>query len=263
MVRHSELRRMAARAAMWRRSGSRPSRNHSDGAVLPASPIGRPPARASVLPSLPHCFGRGISRACSRPTPVDVAPFRHCAAGGWAFASRRRTRGLPVLLLCVVTFNGMAASALPPAVQVGQPAPVFTLPAVRQGEAPIALADHRGKVVYLDFWSVWCEPCRRTMPALAQMREAWPREEFEVLALNQDTSRTDALRFLEQASVGYPVALDLGGATARRYGVTALPAAVVIDRGGILRHVFKGPQVENSAFIRQALARLLGQPPGS
>ena len=101
------------------------------------------------------------------------------------------------------------------------------------------------------------------MPALARLREAWPQERFEVLALNQDTSRADALRFLEQVPVGYPVALDLGGATARRYGLAALPAAFIIDGRGIVRHVLQGPQVEDSRASNGRWARLVGQEQGT
>ncbi len=217
-----------------------------------------------------------LPAALRRPA---AAPFRRRAARTFAGGGRRSAGILPVgrdhrrpvrhcalLMLWALAF-GNAALAAPPQpaqpVQAGQVAPAFILPSVWREHPAIALADHQGKVVYLDFWSAWCEPCRRTMPALARLREAWPQERFEVLALNQDTSRADALRFLEQVPVGYPVALDLGGATARRYGLAALPAAFIIDGRGIVRHVLQGPQVEDFARIERAVARLVGQEQGT
>ena len=142
------------------------------------------------------------------------------------------------------------------AVEPGQPAPGFTLPAVDAEAPPIALGDYRGKVLYLEFWSSWCVPCRRSMPELDALRKNWPQEKFEVLGLNLDTHRPDAVRFLERVSIGYPNALDLGGGTARRYGVSALPAAFVINADGVVEHVFRGAQTEDFALIRSVVESL-------
>ena len=151
----------------------------------------------------------------------------------------------------------MAWAAPASAVEAGEPAPGFTLPAVDAEAAPIALADYRGKVLYLEFWSSWCVPCRRSMPELDALRENWPQEKFEVLGLNLDTHRPDAVRFLERVSIGYPNALDLGGGTARRYGVSALPAAFLINADGLVERVFKGAQTEDFALIRDLVEGLV------
>ncbi len=198
----------------------------------------------------------------TRPRRFANAPTAPVAADAMRgkFARRWRLAQASVaLLLATTALNGHAqALEVDHALRVGQTAPGFILPSVAAEQPPIALADYRGKVVYLDFWSSWCEPCRRAMPELMALRALWPRERFEILALNQDTSRRDALRFLEQVPVGYPVALDLGGGVARRYGVAALPAAVVIDADGVVRHILKGPQTQDFAFISKVIAGLVG-----
>ena len=145
------------------------------------------------------------------------------------------------------------------AVEAGERAPGFTLPAVDAEAAPIALADYRGKVLYLEFWSSWCLPCRRSMPELDALRENWPQERFEVVGLNLDTRRPDAVRFLERVSIGYPNAMDLGGGTARRYGVSALPAAFVINAEGVVELVLKGAQTEDFALINSVVERLVNR----
>lgn len=177
---------------------------------------------------------------------------------GFAGVCAKRRSAWAFRLRLAVAFALLGGGGVALAVEVGQAAPPFALPSVRADGAPIRLADYRGKVVYLDFWSSWCAPCRRAMPELARLRSEWPREKFEVLALNLDTRRRDALRFLEQVPVGYPSALDVGGVTARRYGVAALPAAFIIDGGGKVRHVLKGQEAEDFAFIREILASLAG-----
>ena len=173
-----------------------------------------------------------------------------CAA--WRFSGVFR-----LLLMTAFAWVGVGFGAAALAVEVGEAAPPFVLPSVRAEGSPVSLADYRGKVVYLDFWSSWCAPCRRIMPALAELRTKWPREKFEVLALNLDTSRHDALRFLEQVPIGYPIALDVGGATARRYGVTALPAAFILDAGGGVQRILKGAEAENVVLMQQAVEQAL------
>ena len=172
-------------------------------------------------------------------------------------ALRRFAGVFRLLLAAAFALAGGGFGAVALAVEVGEAAPPFVLPSVREEGAPVSLADYRGRVVYLDFWSSWCAPCRRTMPALAGLRAKWPRKKFEVLALNLDTSRRDALRFLEQVPVGYPIALDVGGATARRYGVAALPAAFVLDGAGRVQTVLQGPDAEDIVLMRQAVERAL------
>ena len=165
-----------------------------------------------------------------------------------------------VLKLSALACGALALMAwAPPAAAVGpgEPAPGFTLPALDGEAAPIALSDYRGKVLYLEFWSSWCAPCRRSMPELDALRTNWPQEKFEVVGLNLDTHRPDAIRFLEQVGIGYPNALDLGSGTARRYGVSALPAAFLINADGVVAHVFRGAQTEDFALIRELVEGLV------
>src|SRR4029453_4943334 len=72
-----------------------------------------------------------------------------------------------------------------PAVEVGQVAPALTVPSI-DARQMISLSDYRGKVVYLDFWSSWCTPCRRAMPELSSLRDQLSRDDFEVVAVNVD-----------------------------------------------------------------------------
>ena len=104
-----------------------------------------------------------------------------CGWGKWMKAISRSALACGALALVV-----WAAPAL--AVEAGEPAPPFTLPAVEAEAAPIVLADYRGKVLYLEFWSSWCAPCRRSMPQLDAVRANWPQEKFEVVGLNLDTA---------------------------------------------------------------------------
>jgi thiol-disulfide isomerase/thioredoxin len=126
-----------------------------------------------------------------------------------------------------------------PAVEVGQLAPALTVPSIDPRHL-ITLADYRGKVVYLDFWSSWCAPCRRAMPELSALRDQLSRDDFEVVAVNVDPVNEDVRRFLDQVSVSYPVGVDATARSATTFQVTTFPAAFLIDRDGIVQHVYRG-----------------------
>lgn len=140
---------------------------------------------------------------------------------------------------------------------VGRPAPDLVLPSLRPGNDPITLADHRGKVVFLDFWSSWCAPCRRAMPHLDALRRQFSRDDLEVVGVNVDPLADDALRFLEQVPVSYPIASDPTAAAAGRFGVSVLPALVVVDRAGVVRDAMVGDVIDARDELRATLAELI------
>lgn len=140
---------------------------------------------------------------------------------------------------------------------IGEPAPALTLPSLRTGRMPVELADYRGKIVYLDFWSSWCAPCRRAMPQLDALRQEFPREDFEVVGVNVDPLADDGRRFLDRHPVSYPIAADAGGRAAERFGVSVLPAMFLIDRRGVIRAAAVGEVSKARTDLRAAVARLI------
>jgi peroxiredoxin len=141
--------------------------------------------------------------------------------------------------------------------EVGEPAPDFSLPSIHAHADPVHLAAYRGKVVYLDFWSAWCSPCRRSMPELNALRNQLPRDGFEVVSVNIDVVVADARRFLEQVPVAHPVAVDAAGQASARYGVVTVPAGILIDRTGVVREVFTGAAAEDTARLRARVVPLI------
>ncbi len=136
-----------------------------------------------------------------------------------------------VLLVCLLC---LYAGLLP--AQDGKPAPDFTLPTFAGGE--VSLAQLRGKVVYLDFWASWCGPCRKSFPWLEGLRQRLASQGLEIVAVNIDSRRQAAERFLREVPVNFTIALDPEGRVADRYGVEFMPTAYLIDRRGrvVARH---------------------------
>jgi peroxiredoxin len=116
----------------------------------------------------------------------------------------------------------------------GSPAPDFTLPGL-DGKT-VALADFRGKVVALNFFASWCGPCARETPGFQKFYEAHASEGFVVLGVNMGEGVHAVERFVRKYAVTYPVVLDEREETARRYGVSAIPVTVLIDREGVIRY---------------------------
>ena len=156
----------------------------------------------------------------------------------------------------------LTVCALPAAgaVAVGDSAPPVALPLLAASSpATGSLAALRGKVVYLDFWASWCGPCRLSFPQLEQLRQELGPRGFEVLAVNVDEVEPDALRFLEQLPVSYPVVRDGSGATPAAYGILGMPTGYLIDRDGVVRLVHQGYRKSDGEVLRASILELLGE----
>ena len=111
----------------------------------------------------------------------------------------------------------------------GDSAPDFSLEG-RSGA--VRLADYRGKFVYLDFWASWCTPCKRSFPWMGELQKRYGPAGFEVIAVNVDTARGDAERFLAHTPAAFTVAWDPAGATPKLYAIKGMPSSVLIDPAG-------------------------------
>ncbi len=161
-------------------------------------------------------------------TEVGNPPWRSCCNKGNGVA-----RWLCIGFALAWLLSGCAEDR-PPAPVNGQTAPSFALE--RLDGARIALpADLAGKVVAVRFWADWCPYCRKEMAELQPVYARLQAQGLEILAVNVAQDRDTARRFAESIGIAYPVLLDPDGATARAYGVQALPVTWLVDRHGILR----------------------------
>jgi thiol-disulfide isomerase/thioredoxin len=122
------------------------------------------------------------------------------------------------------------------------------------------LADFRGKVVLLNIWATWCEPCREEMPALDRLEAKLGGDRFHVVALSVDQQGPAiARKFYEQVGItALPVYIDPTAKAAFTVDAAGLPASLLIDRQGreIGRHLgavkWDEPQVVER--LRHAIA---------
>jgi peroxiredoxin len=120
----------------------------------------------------------------------------------------------------------------------GQKAPDFALPTLKGGK--LSLASLRGKVVVLDFWAQWCEPCKRELPELEKLSKAYAGKDVAFVSINIDKQRDNAARLAQQLGLTFDVGLDPAGSVAGQYDLPKMPTSFVIDKKGVVRYVHEG-----------------------
>ncbi|MHB1414669.1 MAG: TlpA family protein disulfide reductase [Chloroflexota bacterium] len=165
--------------------------------------------------------------------------------------SRKRFVGLALLvLLAVVGASACSADTQP---KVGQAAPNIAVTGLDGGA--VQLADLKGKVVMLNFWASYCDPCKQEMPDMEKVYQAVGAKGVVVLGVNMGEDPAKVAAFVKDLGLTFPIALDSKGTAAATYGVNAIPASYFIDKDGVIRYVRIG-QLDQKT-IDQYLASLL------
>jgi len=136
-------------------------------------------------------------------------------------------------LLSLFAVTGIASSGL-----TGQPAPDFVLKS--SSGKNLRLSEYRGEVVMINFWATWCGPCRQEMPLLDQLYARYQRVGFNLLGVNIDDDSRRAVAMIEDLGVSFPVLFDDAKTVSKLYAVDAMPATIIVDRDGTVRHIHHG-----------------------
>ena len=135
-----------------------------------------------------------------------------------------------------------------------QKAPIFELPGDNKS---INLENLKGKVVYLDFWASWCDPCRKSFPWMNDMQSRYGGKKFTVIAVNLDSSKSDALKFLKNIPANFDIAYDPEGSVASKYNLKVMPSSYLIDKKGELVLVHKGHREGDTNEIENKINKLI------
>ncbi|NOH12825.1 MAG: TlpA family protein disulfide reductase [Chloroflexi bacterium] len=140
--------------------------------------------------------------------------------------------------------------------QSGFSAPDFTL--LTSDDESITLSELRGKAVLVNLWASWCGPCRAEMPAMQRIYEEYENDGFVVLAVNatNQDNVTNALAFVQEHQLTFPILLDVTGEVSQMYQLRALPSSFFIRPDGVIEEVvIGGPMAE--ALLRVRVEQLL------
>ncbi len=134
------------------------------------------------------------------------------------------------------------ASAIRPLVR-GKRAPDFSLARIDGQPGEVRLSALEGKVVLLDFWASWCQPCVRMLPSLNELYGQWQARGVEFVGINSDgatVSAQELSQFMAEHQTPYPMVIDRTGDVGSQYKVVALPHIVVVGRDGSIAKTFWG-----------------------
>lgn len=141
----------------------------------------------------------------------------------------------------LVGCNRHPASPAPPkedaiaAGELGSRLPRFSVKDLQGRE--ISSADLRGKVVLVDFWATWCQPCTKEMPGYQTLLDRYGSRGFAVVGFKFDTmaDSQDPVLFARKLGVHYPLAVASADLKQSFGGIAGLPTTLLYDRQGILR----------------------------
>jgi cytochrome c biogenesis protein CcmG, thiol:disulfide interchange protein DsbE len=111
------------------------------------------------------------------------------------------------------------------------PSPKTALPLLGS-KTTKTLTDYRGKVVVLNVFASWCEPCKAEAPVLAKTQRQIASHDATVLGVTYLDNSGDSQRFASREHISYPVLRDVSGNFVRSFGTTGVPETFVIDRSG-------------------------------
>lgn len=134
------------------------------------------------------------------------------------------------------------------------------LPTVALNKSDIkALKDLQGKVVLVDFWASWCEPCKAALPHYNSLYKKYRNQGLVVIGVNEDEDLTERDAFLKTVKLDFPLFYDQGRVVLEDFKVLALPTLYVFDKKLKPVVFYRGYDEKNSQALEKKIQELLKQ----
>lgn len=121
---------------------------------------------------------------------------------------------------------------------IGEVAPAFSLKDMKGNT--VTLDSMKGKVVFLDFWATWCDPCREEFPELDALYKKFGKDGFEVIGISVDKSESNVAEFLKKRPVSFIILTNTKGDVAESYGLPGMPTGFIIGKDGVIKYRHAG-----------------------
>jgi cytochrome c biogenesis protein CcmG/thiol:disulfide interchange protein DsbE len=150
-------------------------------------------------------------------------------------------------------------------VAVGVQAPPLTGTTIAGPHKAKTLEDYKGRIVLLNVWATWCEPCRAEMPSMELLHREFGPQGLAIVAVSvDDPGSEDKIRaYAKELGLTFEILHDPAKETARRYQVTGYPESFIIGREGTIRRKVFAAADWNSDANRALIRELLGTPTAS
>lgn len=110
----------------------------------------------------------------------------------------------------------------------------------------VRLSDHKGKVVFLNFWATWCPPCRAEIPYFIDLVEKYGDDGFEVVGIALDPRDFSKVQtFVDQQGINYTILYDTKNVQGMYGGIQSIPTTFVINRDGKVVEQIVGSRPKN------------------
>lgn len=164
-------------------------------------------------------------------------------------------RALAAALTLMSLLAGATAGEPPPVVLQDRAARDFQ--AETLAGHSLQLSSLQGKVVLLNFWGIWCIPCRKEVPELQKMYEELRDRGLQIVGIEVGDEIETARKYVAQQALSYPIILS--ETIAADYDIEVFPTNVIIDRAGRIRHREEGYDDGTTQLLRGIIEQLLGQ----
>jgi thiol-disulfide isomerase/thioredoxin len=161
--------------------------------------------------------------------------------------------------ICFTVIAGLLAVLMPAlaaAVMPGEVPPAVD-GAGMAGTPPVKWPALKGRIIVVDFWALWCAPCRAALPRLERLRVEHQDDPVSIISINLDEDEAEVRDYLKAHPVGFPVLHDPGAKTAMGFGVKRLPMTYLIDKKGVVRWIIEGTDGRDDKDLRESLASML------
>ncbi len=144
---------------------------------------------------------------------------------------------------------------------VGTRAPDFQAATLDTPPRELSLANYKGKVVLVNIWATWCQPCRVEIPSIEKLYRTYGPRGLNVVAVSVDEPGTEsAIRaFVRDMGMTFQVLHDPSGKIEQAYQTTGYPETVIIGKDGVIRKKIAGAVDWNSEGNRRLIEQLLAE----
>ncbi|MEW6109329.1 MAG: TlpA disulfide reductase family protein [Nitrospirota bacterium] len=164
---------------------------------------------------------------------------------------------ITMLMSFLLSCDNKAGVSNGPFAAIGDIAPDFVLQDINGRN--VSLSKYRGKVVLLEFWAMWCPPCRATVPELVEIQNRYKSREFVILGVSVDNGQDLIFKlseFSKNYSINYPVLLG-NEKISSSYNVRSIPASFLIDKNGRIINSYIGYIANFESEISEQIDKII------